>query len=256
MLTVLWSTPRTGSTWYSHFLLAELKKTNPNALFLRQYLSKFQFDQYKKQNVFAEIHSYTPGCFYNQYYLEPLSKKIVCKNVSEERVLDIFQEEAYRIGLLEKVNLIKYPIIMQQHVQPMSMDSYYYLKNKATRNIYIYRENFIDQMASYIVAAYTDIFFRAKGSKEVVVENASIDKARLYDFYGRIKHWHTLDKEDCEIVKFEDIPFNNEGNLQKQHTTKPIHQISQDMKDMIFSLHEEFENFLQELPIQKKNLLP
>lgn len=263
MLIVLWSTPRTGSTWYSHFLYDELKKTHPFCLSLRQYLNKFQFDTYRKLNKQDLVKPFEPGCFYTEYYLDNFAKKISSRLVSDKRTLNLYEEESYRIGLLEKHNLIKFPIILSQHVMPMSVDAYKYLKNKATRNIYIYRENIINQLASYIVASYLEKFVRGEHEREIVVKDAFIDSKRLYDFYERIKYWHNLDKTNCEVIKYEDIDFSQGTFVQKQNSTvKAIDQISDQMKEEVYKINFEFQNFLnlknptKDRLIIEKNLLP
>lgn len=243
MLTVLWSTPRTGSTYYTHYLYSLLRQENSKTYFLRQYLNKFHLNSYTKVNVNDLVYEYDSECSYIQYYIDPLSKKISSNSIHEQRKLDSSTEEAYRIGLLEKTNLEKYPILISQHVQPMSPDSYYYLKNKANRNIFIYRENFIDQLASYVVAVSTQTFHYTKTTRPVT--NAEIEFAWLENLSSRIKHWHTLDKTNCEIVKYEDIKFDDSIGTKKQHDVKPIHQVSTKTYNKIMELNENFQNFLQ-----------
>lgn len=257
MLTVIWSTPRTGSTWYSHNLYNQVKVDNPYCIFLRQYLNKFNLDTYNKHGIKDFVKPFEQGCFFTDYYIDNFSKKILFKPVSHERVRNLHEEEAYRIGLLEKANIQKFPIIIHQHVSPMSIDAYYYLKNKADKNIYLYRENMVDQLASYVVAVYTQKFRRDIHSKITTVTDAEISKQQLIELCERIKYWHKLDKTDCEVIKFEDIPFNDAGQLQKQHSVKPINQVSNNMRDLIFDLDSKFQEFLLTInPTQKKNFLP
>ena len=45
MIVNLWTTPRTGSNWYSKHLLAELKKQNNKAILLEQYLNQFRLQE-------------------------------------------------------------------------------------------------------------------------------------------------------------------------------------------------------------------
>lgn len=245
MLTVLWSTPRTGSTWYSHFLYNQIKKEYPYVIYFKQYLNKFHFHTYMKHNDKDLVHPYEQGCCFTEYYLDQLSKKISTRYKCSKRILNPVEEEAYRIGLLEKHNLQKFPILLSQHVAPMSRDTYEYLKNKATRNIYIYRENLLDQLASYIVASYNKNFVRGPNEKEIVVQNASIDLQRLYEFYERIKYWHNLNKTGCEIIKYENIDFSQGDFTQKQtESVRAIDQISDKMKEEIHKINFEFQNFM------------
>lgn len=245
MLTVLWSTPRTGSTYYSSYLLSQYKKENVNVTFLRQYFNKFHLDSYLKNDYPDLVYQYQEGCYYLEYSLQPLGNKILYKFVSGKRKLDRVYEEAHRINILEKSNLKKFPVFISQHVQPMSKDTFYYLKNKANRNIFIYRENFIDQLASYVVALATNKFQKVNDSIIEPVTNAEIDLGWLDDLTSRIKYWHTIDKTGCEIVKYEDLEFDNSIMIKKLHTIKPIEQVSSQTYDKIMKLNEGFQLFLQ-----------
>lgn len=253
MLTVLWSTPRTGSTWYAQYLYNKLLIDNKTTVFLRQYLNKFQFETYYLPNQHNEIYTYDPRCYYRQYFLEPLGKKITSKQIFSERILDTSHEEAYRIWLLEKANLKKFPLFIHQHVMPMNKDTYFYLKNKATKNVYLYRENFIDQAASYVVATFTNKFRRAKNEDPIIVENAEIEDGRLEYLLERIKYWHSLDKTNCEVIKYEDIDFSKNDYTAKQNIVKPIEQVSKNIYDKILELNNEYQDFINEL---KRKSLP
>lgn len=251
MLTVLWSTPRTGSTYYSSYLLSQYNKENINVTFLRQYFNKFHLDSYLKNDYPDLVYQYQEGCYYLEYFLQPLGNKILYKFVSGKRKLDCVYEETHRINILEKSNLKKFPVFISQHVQPMSKDTFYYLKNKANRNIFIYRENFIDQLASYVVALATNKFQKVNDSIIEPVTNAEIDLGWLDDLTSRIKYWHTIDKTGCEIVKYEDLEFDNSIMIKKLHTIKPIEQVSSQTYDKIMKLNEDFQLFLQS---KQKNL--
>lgn len=244
MLTVLWSTPRTGSTYYSKYLLSKYKKEYPSIVFLRQYLNKFHFSSYIKPNESDLVYKYDNNCYYINYQLDGLSKKITYKSVYGKRKLDSANEEAYRVQLLENTNLDKFPIFISQHVMPMSKDTYYYLKHKADKNIFIYRENFIDQLASYVVAISTKKFQKINDTYTPVT-NAEIDPGWLDDLASRIQYWHTLDKTGCEIIKYEDIEFDESIDIKKQHEIKPINQVSTQTYDKIMKLNEKMQVFLQ-----------
>ena len=245
MLTVLWSTPRTGSTYYSSYLLSEYNKQYPNITFLRQYFNKFHLNSYIKTEESDLVYDYDPKCFYMHYYLQAFSNRIMHKFVYEKRNLDSTSEEAYRIVLLEKTNLKKYPVFISQHIQPMSKDTFYYLKYKANRNIFIYRENFIDQLASYVVAMHTKTYRKTEKTKINPVTDAEIDLGWLDDLASRIKYWHTIDKTGCEVIKYEDIKFDDSISIKKQHDVKPINQVSQKTYDTIMKLNDGFQLFLE-----------
>jgi hypothetical protein len=251
MLIVLWSTPRTGSTWYSNYLIEEYKKQNITLNFLKQYFNKFQYTGYVKQGSNELFQTYSSGMSYIQYKSEAFTNKITSIIKSEERKLLPKYEEAYRIGLLEKVNLSRFPYLLHQHVQPMSKDTYFYLKNKATKNIYLYRENIIDQLASYVVAIHTQIFHRTLGQTVKPVTDAYIDESMLESLYNRIIYWHDLDKTNCDIIKYEDIDFSqNYLRIAKQHKVPPIEQVSEKIRNKIYTLNDKFNTYIN----QKKTL--
>jgi hypothetical protein len=242
MLTVLWSTPRTGSTWYSQCIIENLKKQNRNTIHLRQYFNKFHLSSYIGDSTDL-IYEYDKSCSYIKYQLEPLSKKIVYRSVRDERKLNQNEEELYRISLLEKTNLKRYPIFISQHVKPMNTSTYLYLKNKADKNIFIYRENLVDQLASYVVAMSQKKFVLSENERPKPVHDAEIPLSYLEDVYDRIKYWHILDKSGCEVVKYEDIDFSLGNYTKKQNDIKPIDQVSSAMKDKICELNEHFKTF-------------
>lgn len=247
MLTVLWSTPRTGSTWYANYLLQDIRKHYPNLSFIKQYLNKFHYSGYIKKDSNELFQEYKHGMCYVHYKSEAFTNHIVTMIKNEKRTFLPEYEEAYRIGLLEKINLEKYPYFLHQHVQPMNKDTYFYLKNKATRNIFIYRENIVNQLASYVVAMHTQIFHKTINQTVNPVTDASIDISILDSLYDRIIYWHNLDKSGCEIIKYEDIDFAKyKSNLSKQHTVPTIDQVSEKMRDRIYSLNDKFQNYISE----------
>jgi hypothetical protein len=243
MLTVIWSTPRTGSNWYSSYLLNQLLQQGKNAIYLRNYFGKYHLTSYQKHNSQELFYEYERGMFYKEYYLDSFTKRIQTRVVSNQRVLNSVEEEAHRIAVLDKNNLEKYPVLINQHVKNIATDTYHYLRYKANKNIFLYRENIVNQLASYVVAINTQKFVSNYTSNNII-KDAEIPGEQLYNLYDRIIHWHTLDKTGCEIVKFEDLDFSIESNIKKQHATKAIDLVSDKMKDKIFQYAESYKEFL------------
>jgi len=241
MLTVLWSTPRSGSNWYGHYLINQLPEKN--VTYLKQYFGKYHLYSYQKHYSQELFYEYEKGMFYKEYYLDHFMKQIQTRIVSNKRKLNAAQEEAHRISLLDKHNLSKYPVLISQHVKNINTDTYYYLKNKATKNIYLYRENIVDQLASYVVAMYTNRFVSNYESNEIITD-AEIDVGSLDDLYYRILHWHMLDKKGCEIIKYEDLDFSTESKIKKRYSAKCIDMVSEKMKEKIFEYAENYKAFL------------
>jgi len=250
MLTVLWSTPRTGSTSYSLHLINQLSDTNKEVIFLRQYLNEFHLRSYFKRDDPDLLYNHEPYAYYLEYYLDSLSKKIKTKNVFNKRWRNLEQEENYRIELLQKHNLKKYPILIHQHVSPMSIKAYSFLRSTATKNIFLYRENFVDQLSSYALAMHTKIFRKQGPNHNVpVLKDVTVDKQLLINLADRIKNFYTYDKTGAEIIKYEDIDFKNLKTSEKLNVVPPFDQLSVQTKLDILELKEDFENF----KLQNKN---
>lgn len=244
MLTVLWSTPRTGSTWYSYYLYEQLSDSNKKVTFLRQYLNEFHIKSYIKNGDPDLLMTFEPYSYYLEYYLDPLAKRILTKNLFEPRWRTTIQEEDYRIKLLESHNLKKFPTLIHQHVSPMSIKSYSYLRNKADRNIFLYRRNFIDQVSSYALAMHTSIFRKQGPQHNIpVLQNVTVDRQLLSGLTERIKDFYMYDKTGCEVLYYEDIDFTKRKNTEKQNKVRPFDQLSDQTKLDILELNEEFMKF-------------
>ncbi len=241
MLTIVWSTPRTGSTWYSQYLYQQLN--TDRAVFLKQFLNQWHMNSYGKRGNSDLLYAFEPGAMFEDWYLEPLSNKIKSRLKFTERTKSLEQEELHRINLIEKHNFEKYPIVMHHHINPMTERAYRYLKNKASINIFLYRESLIDQLASYVVAISQQKFVLAPNEKPVAITNAEIPLHHLEHIYDRIRDWYRLDKTDCEVVKYEDLDFSVSNHTQKQNVVKPIDQVSETMRLKIYELNEHFTFF-------------
>jgi len=240
MIINLWSTPRTGSNWYASYLLNENKKINPKTQIFHQYLNYFHFINYSKPNHTDWVYEYESGCTYPHYAFDHLKKSIVYTYKSSKRTQTPEEEENYRIKILEKHNHDKFPLVLHNHVLPMSQKSYDYLFHKADRNVFLYRENLVDQLSSYALAYQTTIW---KPKKNLPVsENVKTDEQTIKNLYDRIIYWHKLDKTNCDIVKYEDINFSNHSEIAitKQNLIKPFTQLHKDTQNYILKLNEEF----------------
>jgi len=247
MIINLWSTPRTGSNWYAAFLLNEHKKENKRTIKIKHYLNYYHLtNYYDNNNSFDWVYEYKPGRGHPSYFYDRLKESISTTLVYKERPRNAEKEEEYRIALFEKHNHKKNPVIMHSHFAPMSKKGYDYLFNKADKNIFLYRENFVEQMSSYALAYGTNIWKPRKDLQ--VYENIDADEGVLKHLYERILLWHTIDKSGCEVVKYENFDFNYQANNMpiKQNKVSTFSQLSKKTQDVI--LH-----FEQEL---KRNLLP
>lgn len=242
MIINLWSTPRTGSNWYASYLYNTYKNENPNTLLIAQYLNHFHFINYIKSGQTDWIYDYEKNSLYPNYTYDWLKKSIKLSYKAGKRTRSPDEEEQYRIELLEKHDSGKNPLILSNHILPMSKKAYEYLFSKANKNIFIYRENIVDQLSSYALA-YTTKMWKPKKDYQVL-ENIHTPKDVIKNLYERIIYWHKLDKTNCEIIKYEDINFtdNTQVKIKKQNNIDPFVQLDQDTQSYILELNNDYCN--------------
>lgn len=235
MIVNLWSTPRTGSNWYTSYLYNQYNKSiryHNNIAILNQFFNTFHLKSYMIENYGDFIYEYQQGACYNHYYLD-VNKRINMKLMYETRILNEEFEEDYRLSLLDFKNLDHKCFIFHNHVMPMSEKAYTFLKTKASRNIFLYRENIINQLSSYAIGYHTKNFHKPnKALYDVYVEETI-----LQNLADRIIYWHQLDKTDCEIIKYEDLPFDKVKNLpEKQNDYDTFAVLSDTTKQTVIKL--------------------
>lgn len=247
MIINLWSTPRTGSNWYSAYLLNQYKKENKNTFVIHQYLNHFHLINYSKAGYGDWLYEYSKGLCYPAYVFNHLKQSIELIGICKKRDKDECSEEEFRIQLFERHNHVKHPVIFHNHVAPMSNKAYDYLFKKADRNLFLYRENIKDQLSSYALAYGTAIWKPLTNYK--TFSDITVEKNILENLYERIKKWHTLDKTNCEIIKYEELNFNQtEFSLpKKQNIKNAFDQLSVETQDTILHLADNFNNFVKTL---------
>lgn len=243
MIINLWSTPRTGSNWYAKYLT----KKHPGYLLVSQFLNDYHLYNYMKAGYSDFLYSYEKGCAYKHYFYDELRQSIQSKIIVEERKRNRNQEENYRLGLLDKHNSNKNPIIFYSHVMPMSEQAYKKLFDIADQNIFLYRKNIVAQLSSYALS-YGTTQWKPNSSKNVY-QNIKIENNILDNLYNRIIYWHTLDKENCKIIAYEDLDFETDlDNLPKKQNIVPsFDQLHQSTKDYILLLESKFSAFQKTL---------
>lgn len=242
MLINIWSTPRTGSTWYSLFLYNQLKEKNSRTYLIRQYLNKFHFKNYTHPKFTDYIYEYQNGASYIDYKFDYLSKKIIRNTVCEKRIRNEEAEENYRLNLLESIDTNKNNFIFHNHIEPMNKNSYDILFKKADKNVFLYRENYVDQLSSYAIGYFMQNFHKSNN-----ITNVFVEENVLRYLADRIILWHKLDKSNSEIVKYEDLPFDklNYSNLpKKQNKTKSFDRLSKDTQTSVLKLNEVIKHSL------------
>lgn len=218
MIINLWSTPRTGSVWYSNHLH---RKTLPSIL-LTEPFNRFHMDLYymvDKNGLITNHHEYLEGSFYKNYLFK--NGRILTEKRFEPRTRNIEEEEHYIISLLEKLDF-NLTYIIHNHVSPMSVD----VLNKLMaigKNIFIYRKDKVAQLASYAIAYKNKEFVRYSNTEKFREKITITDYEPLRNLIQRIKVWDALPKET--IVAYEDIDFYQTAGM-------PIKQVK-DYRDVL-----------------------
>lgn len=199
MIINLWSTPRTGSVWYSYHLQ---KKLCPSTL-LTEPFNKYHMDLYYRieNGIMKNYHEYLPGSFYKNYSWA--NGKLMTERKFQQRTRTIEEEEKYLVSLLEKIDG-ETNYVIHNHVSPMSENIRTKLMTMG-ENIFIYRKDKVAQLASYAIACETKEFVRFS-RKENIQEKITIrDIEPLRNLINRIKVWDSLTKENS--IAYEDIGF-------------------------------------------------
>ncbi|NDB83708.1 MAG: hypothetical protein EB127_13435 [Alphaproteobacteria bacterium] len=241
MIINLWSTPRTGSNWYTSYLYNQYNRSiryHNSILVLNQFFNTFHLKSYMIENYSDFIYEYQKDASYNHYYLD-VNKRISIKNIYKQRNLDLEHEEDYRLSLLDFKNLDHKCFIFHSHVMPMSKKSYNFLRDNATKNIFLYRENIINQLSSYAIGFHTKNFHKPNNQ----LSDIDVEEDVLKNLADRIIYWHKLDKNDCEIVKYEDLPFDKVKNLpSKQNSYDTFSALSDTTKQTVIKLDTYIRN--------------
>lgn len=234
MIVNLWSTPRTGSNWYVQYLLKKYTSDKTPLLF-HQFLNYFHLINYYKSGYTDFVYEYDSRCSYVYYSFDKHKESITIQRKAEKRKLDSNMEEAYRLELLDKHNYKKHPCIFYNHVAPMNEKAYTKLFSMTDKNIFLYRKDIKRQLSSYALGYGTKQY--KPNSLEKVYNNISVDYQIIKNLADRIQYWHSLDKNNCEIVCYEDLDFGTYGDLpKKQNLVDPFLQLDQHTQEYIIEL--------------------
>jgi hypothetical protein len=233
MIINLWSTPRTGSVWYSNYL----KQQYPGSILVTEMFNQYHMDIYHfiHNGKVINSHTYTEGSFYKDYFID--NGTIAFKKVFGEQIRSRNEEEAYRIDLFNQITS-DIPLILHNHVAPINDQIRQHLINIAEKNIYIYRKDKRAQLASYAIAFSSKQFVQFSDKEETGVVD-DIDPVPLENLIGRIKIWDQLPKQ--QVVAYEDIEFFNKYNWPKKQNKDYRVRLSDNMISLINSLVSEYE---------------
>lgn len=246
MIYNLWSTPRTGSVWYSIKLLIDLRQSYPNTQLLSEIFNPYHLTIYKKKesDSVLNLQQYEHGSYYEDYQIVDGELKKV--EVFGHRGRNASEEERYRLELVKQLMAMDIPLVIHNHVHPLNPEIYQFLHQKADRNIFIGRKDVLKQVASYAVAYASKVF--AQFSEENLSEkmkNIQIDDKVIENLISRIKFWDALDKTNAEIVYYEDIDFNEHQPFQarlprKQNLTSAMDKLSSDSQAKIRKMVDDY----------------
>jgi len=244
MIVNLWTTPRTGSNWYSQYLFRKYTSENKRTQLYTQYLNQYHFINYIKPNYNDFVYEYENGCYYKYYTLDHLRQSISYKNKSEKRICSSDHEEKYRLELLVKHNHKKNPSIFYNHIAPMSDLSYNTLFDIADKNIFLYRKDIKRQISSYTLA-YGTVQYKQSVK---IYENVTVEYNVIKNLVDRIIKWHKLDKTNCEIICYEDLEFDLYPDLPKQQNKiDPFTQLSSNTQENILNLLDYFNKSIKKI---------
>jgi hypothetical protein len=235
MIINLWSTPRTGSVWYSNYL----KQQYPDSILITEIFNQYHMNIYyhfTHDGKRINTHTYKEGFCYDDYII--INDAISIRKVFAKRTRSIEQEEAYRIDLFNQI-IFNVPLILHNHVAPIDEQIRQRLIDIAEKNIYIYRKDKRAQLASYAIAFSTKQFVQFFDKEETGVID-DIDPMHLENLVSRIKIWDQLPKQD--VVAYEDIEFFNKYNWPKKQNKDYRLRLSNNMISLIDSLISKYEN--------------
>lgn len=241
MLINLWSTPRTGSNWYARKLYRDYNKQFSNVVCISELFNQNIYSYYHR-NEDGRIYflkDYSPGCYFHDYRLQ--DGRIVEEKVYSLRDKTPEEEEARRIELVRNTDKNSI-LILSNHVSPINPDIFNELKSVADRNIYLYRENVIDQIASFCVSFKTRHFI-SFSDPGTVLRDLNVDIRVVDNIVQRIIAWRELDKTNGEIIEYSQIDFSeyiDEGMPRAQNLDFPaINMLDKETKDYIFTIVNE-----------------
>ena len=239
MIINLWSTPRTGSVWYSIYLT----KTTVNSKLITEFFNPYHMNIYHTddKHVSVNYHEYRSGLYYKNYYINNNELKV--EKVYSNRIRNVEEEELYRIELFNKLPKNK-TYILHNHVYPINQSIFNQLLNDPnSKNIFIYRKDRKQQLASYAVA-YSTKKFAAWSSDNLdttsLVEDINI--GTLEHLVQRIKVWDNIDKKNHTVLAYEDINFLKLDRAPVKQNVNAWDRLSDNMKNSITNLLENWDN--------------
>lgn len=237
MIINLWSTPRTGSVWYSKFL----SQKYVNSFVVTEMFNRYYMNMYQVRDLTGAIKNYNQpvvGGSFKEYFLDSMNF-LSKQDIYGVRARTIEQEEEYCFELLKKVNKDQI-LIMHNHIDPINDNIRNWLLANADKNYWIYRKNKKLQLASYAVALSTKKFAAFNNAAISYEPVADCDLGPLKNLIRRIKVWDSFEKNN--MIAFEDIDFFDAPGFPLDQNTDPWARLSVNMQTSIEALVSNYEN--------------
>jgi len=239
MLINLWSTPRTGSIWYSKYLAKQYE----NSIWLSEFFNTHDMNLYSYFDKFRQHKStteYSFGCWYRDYFIKD---GIISYRLSyNPRRRAIHEEEVYRRSLIDQCNL-KQNIILHNHVRPMDDNIRKHLVSIADKNIYITRNNKREQLYSFAIALSTKEWVKYTNGNQQEIQIDNVDLSQVNQLLDHIKFWDSIDKNNADIIAYEDINFVSIDGMPMKQNTNHISKLNISIVEEINRLVDEYEKY-------------
>jgi hypothetical protein len=223
--------------WYSKFLAQQY----PGSLLVTEIFNRYHMNMYHVRDQTGAIRNYHEPIingFYKEYYLDD-NNFLTKKNIMGIRSRSVDEEEQYCFNLLKKTNPAQ-TLILHNHIDPIHCDIRSWLIEQAAKNIWIYRQDKRQQIASYAVALSTKKF--AAFNKAAIGHEpvADCDVVPLHNLIRRIKVWDSFSKQDT--IAFEEIKFFDAPGFPLDQNSDAWSRLSDRMKTLINELVIQYEN--------------
>lgn len=238
MIINVWSTPRTGSVWYSFYQ----QSLYPDAIHSNEMFNRYHMGLYHKieNGRRLNLRDYEDGCFYSEHYIQ--DGVILDKEIYDRRTRSLDEEEQYRISLFDQYTSPR-TIIVHNHVDPISEHVRQKLTEIADKNFYLYRKDKRAQLGSYVIASSTRQFVQFNDEQQTGIVN-DVQPNLLENLIHRIRVWDSLTKNldsKSEIIAYEDINFVHTKGFPKKQNLDYRQRLSENMLNLIDSLVAEYE---------------
>lgn len=238
MLINVFSTQRTGSTWWAYYQLTQLRKKIPQTTLLNEVFNQLEYFTLRPNDEYVGPHSeYFFGCFWRAPNEE--CSKIV-RNFSEMSK----EENVNRFDRwIKYIRLSEYPIVCHTHLSPIVDEKYLsQLNDMGDKNYVVYRENILDQLASMAIATYTGLWKtylpNTVGSKydySIISGQVLNSVVWLHALISTAPTMISTHIKNAEVISYESMPFDQTlyGMPRKQNQSSFSRLCEQDQQIII-----------------------